>query len=148
MLTQEISKKYFLLHFSNYWLYYKRKFQKYLLKIRFLLNRSKKSNLKKTTLAILKILGDNSGDIHLDHSFSFILDAIDTELYSSKSATLSKKSIPKYVLPITSENKALELIKILQILNPPGVIKTLPSSLRNRDNIPTVTYNLGATVRK
>ena len=49
---------------------------------KFLLNRSKNSNLKKTTLAILKILRDNSGDIHLDHSFSIIMNGKDTELCS------------------------------------------------------------------
>ena len=67
----------------------------------------KKSNLKKTTLAILKILGDNSSDTHLYHSFSFILDAIDKKLYSSKSATVSKKPVPKYITPIIFDNKAV-----------------------------------------
>ena len=67
----------------------------------------KKSNLKKTTPAILKILGDNSSDTHLYHSFSFILDAIDNKLYSSKSATASKKPVPKYITPIIFDNKAV-----------------------------------------
>ena len=69
-------------------------------------------------------------------------------LLGFKSATVSKKSIPKYTLPIKSENKALELIKVLQIVYLLYVIKTLPSSLPNRDNIPTLTYKFGGTVRK
>lgn len=69
-------------------------------------------------------------------------------LLGFKSATVSKKSVPKYTLPIKSENKALERIKILQIMNLLYVIKTLLYSLPNRDNIPTLTYKLGGTVRK
>ena len=30
------------------------------------------------------MLGDNSGNIHLDHLYSFILDIIDAKLYASK----------------------------------------------------------------
>ena len=95
--------------FANYGLYYCiiENFKSTFYKIRFLLTRSKKSNLKKTTPAILKILGDNSSDTHLYHSFSFILDAIDNKLYSSKSATASKKPVPKYITPIIFDNKAV-----------------------------------------
>ena len=96
----------------------------------------------------MKVLGENNSDMHFNNSFSRMLDATDTELYSGKSATVSKKSIPKYILPIKYDNKALELIKILQIVNLPDVIKALPSSLPNRNNISTVTYKLGGTVTK
>ena len=44
------------------------------------LNRSKKKNLKKIASGIIKILVDNSGDIYLDHLYSFILDIVDTKL--------------------------------------------------------------------
>ena len=104
--------------------------------------------MKKTTPAILKILGDNSSDAHLYHSFSFILDAIDKKLYSSKSATVSKKPVPKYITPIIFDNKAVQLIRISRIVNHPDVIETLASSLQNGDNIPVVTYKLDGTVRK
>ena len=53
-------------------------------------NRSKKKNLRKITSEILKILGDNSGDLHLDLLHSFVLDTTDTKLYASK--TTNKKS--------------------------------------------------------
>ena len=84
----------------------------------------------------------------MDHVYSFILDIIDTKLYVFKTATIKKRSPTKYFLPINFGNKALELIKISQILNHPDVIETLPCVAQNKENIPMVTYQLYNTVRK
>ena len=46
----------------------------------------------KDSLEILKLLRDKSGDIHLDHLYSFILDIIDTKIYASKTTTIKKRS--------------------------------------------------------
>ena len=43
--------------------------------------------------------------------------------------------------------RALELIRNLQILNHPDVIKPLQPNLQNRNNIPMVTHQLHGTVR-
>ena len=48
-----------------------------------LFNRSKRKSLRKVASCILKILDSSSGDIHLDHLHSFILDVIE-KLYASK----------------------------------------------------------------
>ena len=82
--------------------------------------------MKKITSKILNILGVNSAGINLDNLYSFILDVTDTKQYSSRSKTVSKKSPPKYTLPITFDNKILELIRVSKILNYPDMIKTLP----------------------
>ena len=47
---------------------------------------------------ILKLVADNSGDIHLDHLYSFTLDIFDTKIYASKTTTIEKRSPPKYTL--------------------------------------------------
>ena len=75
--------------------------------------------MRKVASCILKILDSSSGDIHLDHLHSFILDVIE-KLYASKTGTIKKRSLPKYTLPINFNSKSVELIKILQVL-----IKTL-----------------------
>ena len=54
----------------------------------------------KITSEILKLLGDNSGDTHLDHLYSFILDIIDTKIYASKATTIKERSPPKCTLYI------------------------------------------------
>ena len=64
-------------------------------------NHSKKKNLRKITSEILKILGDNSGDLHLDLLHSFVLDTTDTKLYASKT-TIKKSFLHKYIVLIHS----------------------------------------------
>lgn len=57
---------------------------------------------------------------------------IDPKLYSSISTILSEKSPPIHTLPMTFDNKALELTRIPQALNHLEMIETLPSNLESR----------------
>ena len=61
---------------------------------------------------------------------------------SLKMAATIKKSPANYTLSITIYKRALELIRIPQILNHSDVIKTLPSNLQNRENILIVASRL------
>ena len=49
-----------------------------------------RKKLKKNASEIPKILHENSGDIHLDHLYFFILDIIDTKLFASETTTIKK----------------------------------------------------------
>lgn len=104
-------------------------------KIRVSFNRSKKENLTKIATERLIMLGDNSGDIHLDHLHSLILDIIDTKLYASKTVTITERSPLKNALPINFYSKAVELIRISHIRNHPNVIQTLLCDIQNKNNI-------------
>ena len=84
-------------------------------------------------------LRDNSGGIYLDHLYSLIMYIHGTSL---KGAATIKKSPANYTLSITIYKRALELIRIQQILNHSDVIKTLPSNLQNRENILIVASRL------
>ena len=81
--------------------------------------------------------------MHLDHLYSFILDISDTKLYASETIIIKKRSPPKSTLPITFDSKALELIKISQILNHSDVIVTFLCYTQNKDNIPMGANQLG-----
>ena len=65
---------------------------------------------------------------------------------ATKGVTVRKMSLPKYTPPMSLDNKALELIKNLQILSHPNLIKTLIDFIK-RVLIPIVTYQLGVTVK-
>ena len=120
-----------------------------LTKFRVLLNGCKKSDLKEIAAEISEILRDNSGGIYflrdnsggiyLDHLYSLIMYIHGTSL---KGAATIKKSPANYTLSITIYKRALELIRIQQILNHSDVIKTLPSNLQNRENILIVASRL------
>lgn len=104
-------------------------------KIRVSFNRSKKKNLTTIATERLIMLGDNSGEIHLDHLYSFILDIIDTKLYASKTLAITERSPLKNALPINFYSKAVELIRISHIRNHPDVIQTLLFDIQNKKNI-------------
>ena len=104
-------------------------------KIRVSFNRSKKKNLTTIATERLIMLGDNSGEIHLDHLYSFILDIIDTKLYASKTLAITERSPLKNALPINFYSKAVELIRISHIRNHPDVIQTLLCDIQNKKNI-------------
>ena len=104
-------------------------------KIRVSFNRSKKKNLATIATERLIMLGDNSGEIHLDHLYSFILDIIDTKLYASKTLAITERSPLKNALPINFYSKAVELIRISHIRNHPNVIQTLLCDIQNKNNI-------------
>ena len=110
-----------------------------LTKFRVLLSGCKKSDLKEIAAEISQILRGNSGGIYLDHLYSLIMYIHGTSL---KRAPTIKKSPANYTLSITSYKRALELIRIPQILNHSDVIKTLPSNLQNRENILMVASRL------
>ena len=104
-------------------------------KIRVSFNRSKKKNLTTIATERLIMLDDNSGEIHLDHLYSFILDIIDTKLYASKTLAITERSPLKNALPINFYSKAVELIRISHIRNHPNVIQTLLCDIQNKNNI-------------
>ena len=140
-----------------------------LTKLRVLLNGCKKNDLKEIAAEISKVLQDNSGGIYflrdnsggiyflrdnsggiyflrdksggiyLDHLYSLIMYIHGTSL---KMAATIKKSPANYTLSITIYKRALELIRIQQILNHSDVIKTFPSNLQNRENILMVASRL------
>ena len=64
-----------------------------------------------------------------------------------KQKTVKKKYPPKYAFLKNFGYKALELIRISQILNNPDVIETLLCDIQTKYNIPLVTYQLGKAVR-
>ena len=113
--------------------------------IRTSLNRLKKKTLKQIAYEIL-----SKGTLTNINGFSekyylYILDIIDTKLYQPSS--LSKKHIPKHICNVRFDNKALESIRLPAILNLPEVVSKLPSDMREKEEIPVVTYSLTNTIR-
>lgn len=67
-----------------------------------------------------------------------ILETIDTKLYKPEQIKPMKK-IPKYTCTLIFNNKALDLIWLLQIFNLPEVAFQLPDKLKNNENSPIAT---------
>ena len=78
--------------------------------------------------------------------YSFILDTIDDDLYKPEQAKLKKK-IPKHTCTVKFDKKALELIRLPHIFNLPEVVFQQTDKLKNNDNNPTVTCQLGKPIR-
>ena len=77
----------------------------------------------------------NSGDIHLDHLYSFVLvDIIETKLYASKHQLSGKRSPLKYTLPVNLDSKTLKPIRNSQILNHPDLIETVPCGVEKKEH--------------
>lgn len=76
----------------------------------------------------------SGGDINLDHLYSFVLDIRDTNLHPSKNFPVSKMNPHKYTIPITFENKPLELVVIAINLNHLHLTKIILSNLQNHKN--------------
>ena len=114
--------------------------------IRVLLNRINKKHLKKIASEILhhghQIRHDVPNQIYL-----YILDIIDTKLYKPNDNVKNEKQTPKNVCVVNFNNKAMESIRLQKIFKDPNIIKLLPNTFQKEENIPTITYKLGKTIR-
>ena len=75
----------------------------------------------------------------------YVLDIIDTRTCRFKQIT--RKKLHKHICIAKSESRALEPVRLPEILIHPDFIKTLAYNLQKNDRIPTVTYKLGDTLR-
>ena len=80
-----------------------------------------------------------------DHFYNYVLDIIDSKIYKSKEAV--PKKTHKYICFVQFESKVLETIRLQKIFNQLDIIKKLPINLQEKENIPTVTNNIGNTIR-
>ena len=115
-------------------------------KIRTSLNRFKKKTLKKIASEILMkspLIDFNSFS---EQYYLFIFDIIDTKLYKPVQSK-NRKQAPKHICTVNFDNKAVESIQLSRILNHPDIVSALPEGMRNKEDIPVVTYKLGSTIR-
>ena len=84
---------------------------------------------------------NNPSDLqqNLDQYYTCLLDIIDSKLYRPK--TSNKNSI------INFQNKAIEYIRLSQILNKPDVVAQLPRKLQKKESRRVITYKLTNTIR-
>lgn len=80
-----------------------------------------------------------------DHFYNYVLDIINSKIYKSKEAV--PKETHKYICFVQFESKVLETIRLQKIFNQLDIIKKLPTDLQEKENIPTVTNNIGNTIR-
>ena len=68
-------------------------------------------------------------------------------LLTLKLKQITPKKTHRHICIVKFDNKALEDFELTKIFNHPEIIKTLPCNLQKKDNISTVTYKLGKTIR-
>ena len=90
---------------------------------------------------------NNPSDLqqHLDQYYIYMLDIIDSKIYRPK--TSNKKAPPKNICIINFQNRAIEDIKVSQIVNKPEAIVQLRRELKNKENRHVITYKLANTIR-
>ena len=113
--------------------------------IRKLLDKTKKRVLKEIATAMLH--RDSPFLIHPDKEqmYQYILDIIDTKLYSCKPK--KDKVTPKNICILKFPNKGIELIRLPSIINDKHVLELLPPSLQDAENNPVITFKLDNTIR-
>ena len=115
--------------------------------IRIILNKTKKKVLKDIAASILCRDPNIHYHINKEQWYHYILDIIDTKLYKNKTPSKRKKDPPKNICTVDFLNKGLEFIRLSSIIKLPANISHLPEQLQCQENIPVVTYKLGATIR-
>ena len=90
---------------------------------------------------------NNPSDLqqHLDQYYIYMTDIIDSKLYRPK--TSNKNAPPKNICIINFQNRAIEYIKVSQIVNKPEAIVQLQRELQNKENRRVITYKLTNTIR-
>ena len=90
---------------------------------------------------------NNPSDLqqHLDQYYIYMIDIIDSKLYRPK--TSNKNAPPKNICIINFQNRAIEYIKVSQIVNKPEAIVQLQGELQNKENRRVITYKLTNTIR-
>ena len=114
--------------------------------IRKLLNNTKKKVLKEIASSLLNDNLTFNFHPNREQCFHFILDIIDTKLYTNK-VTVKKKTPPKNICTVDFKNKALENIRLSSIFNLPECVNLLPDKLKSKDENPVIVYKLGSTIR-
>ena len=80
-----------------------------------------------------------------NHLYNYILDIIDTKTSAFKQITPKKPH--KHICIVKFDNKAIETIRFPKIFVHSDIFKMLPYNLQKKDNILTVRYKLGNTIR-
>ena len=114
--------------------------------LRVILNNTKKKILKGIATYIIQKFNSSNYDTKMEQILAYILDSIDTKLYYPYSKT-AKNLPPKYTCLVEFHNKAVEAINLASIFRKHEVIHLLPSDMREKDNLPMVTYKLCSTIR-
>ena len=111
-----------------------------------LLDKCKRSILKKIASTIIDGNDPCLNDKILVDFHEFILDIISTKLYKPSPQKKLKKA-PENLCVVDFSSKALEYISLPSIFRNPEIVKLLPEHLRDPEKIPVVTYRLGKTIR-
>ena len=111
-------------------------------KFRILLNQLKHSNLKQLAVEASSLL--SVCDDTLRRWYELTIDIFLTKSYIEKK--VSPKKSPKHILPTFFHNKGLELIKLNKIIQSQDVSSILPETLQCEDP-PSIVYSLASTIR-
>jgi len=106
------------------------------------LHRLKHANLRKLAIEATTLL--STCQDHLKRWLDLVIDVFFTKCYKETNSVAKKA--PKYILPIFFHNKGLELINLKKILRNHDVIFKLPKMLQAEDP-PSIVYSLSSTIR-
>ena len=111
-------------------------------KCRILFDRLRHANLRKLAEEASLLL--SSCEDHLKRWYELLIDVFLTK--TMKDPKRTEKKSPKFILPIYFHNKGLEFIQLKNILRKPNVMSKLPEILQDEDP-PSVVYSLSSTIR-
>lgn len=111
-------------------------------KCRKLLDQLRQSNLRKLATEASSLL--SSCEDHLKRWYELFIDVFLTKTF--KEDKRKPKQAPKYILPIYFHNKGLDFIQLKKILRNPNVASKLPEKLKD-ENPPSIVYSLTSTIR-
>ena len=114
-------------------------------KIRILLDKTKKRILKEVAYTIMMENSEIKGYKDYHQWFEYILDSIDTKLYTPNKP--KEKKSPKIVCVVKYVNKGLDDINLRKIIKNTEILDNLPVEIKLSDYRPIVTYKLGSTIR-
>ena len=116
-------------------------------RLRVILNRLKKSTLKKVAFNILSRSPLVKLNAFSEQYYLYVLDIIETLIYVPFESKKKSKLRPKHICNIFFHNKAIEIIHLPSILKEPAIFSLLPSKIQTEENRPVVTFQLGNTIR-
>ena len=118
-------------------------------KIRININNMKKKDVKEVARMILNKSDDMYEFVKYSQWYDFILDSIDTKLFKLKNIKDSekKKSTPSNICVIDYVNKGIDEFNIQRVMKDKDVIECMPAILKDRIDIPVISFRLGPTIR-
>ena len=115
-------------------------------RIRILINTLKKNTIKKIAQIILNKSDDLFKYKECSQWYDYILDLIDTKIYKVPDLTVNKIA-PRNICVIKYVNKGLDIINMQKVMKDKEIMECMPVELRERENVPLISYKLGPTIR-